>query len=112
MVPNHDARSLVLECSAISVLGDPIARAAQGLKPDALVAVMTPLARFEPTPDGLVLTEISPGVTEAEIEQRTGFPVRPGNEVAERAPLSPAEAAALVELRAASARNRSEYGTE
>jgi glutaconate CoA-transferase, subunit B len=112
MVPNHDARSLVPECSAISVLGDPSARAAQGLKADALVAVITPLARFEPTPDGLVLTELSPGVSEADVEQRTGFAVRIGRNVAERAAPSVAEAAALAELRAASTRNRRAYGTE
>jgi acyl CoA:acetate/3-ketoacid CoA transferase beta subunit len=111
MIPVHDLRFLVQECSALSVIGDPVARAAAGLLPDALVAVLTPLARFEPSSDGLVLTEIAPGLTVAEVAQRTGWTVSLDTEVRERAPLSEAELGALAELRAAIEKNRRHYGS-
>jgi glutaconate CoA-transferase, subunit B len=111
MVPVHEPRFLVHECSAVSVLGDPVARAQWGMKPDALIAVITPLARFEPTPDGLVLTETAGGLTATEIGDRTGFPVRTAGKVAQRTALAGPEAAVLDELRVAAARNRSGDGT-
>jgi acyl CoA:acetate/3-ketoacid CoA transferase beta subunit len=110
MVPVHDRRFLVPECSLVSVVGDPAARAAAGLPPDALQAVMTPLGRFEPSPDGLVLTEIAPGLTVDGVAERTGWPMRAAAEVRERAPLSHDEAATLAELRAAVANNRRHDG--
>jgi glutaconate CoA-transferase, subunit B len=106
MLPVHDPRFLVQECSAVSVVGDPAAREAVGLRSDALVAVLTPLARFEPTHKGLVLTELVAGVTESELQERTGFPVRSAPRVAERAPLADDEARVLAELRTAGDRNR------
>jgi acyl CoA:acetate/3-ketoacid CoA transferase beta subunit len=111
MIPSHNPRFLVEECSALSVVGDPVARRAAGLLPNALVAVLTPLARFEPTDDGLVLTEVAPGLTVEEVAERTGWTIPPGTAVRERAPLSEVEAAALTELRAASARNRRQHGS-
>lgn len=105
MIPVHDPRFLVPECSALSVIGDPAARAAAGLSPNALVAVLTPLARFEPSSEGLVLTETAPEVTVDDVAQRTGWSVS-GDHVRRRAPLSEDEAAALSELRAASEQNR------
>ena len=105
MVPAHEARVLVERCSAISVLGDPVAREAAGLKRDALVAVLTPLARFEPSDDGLVLTELASGLTVDDVQARTGFAVRAASTVGERAPLGGDEARVLAELRAASERN-------
>lgn len=104
-VPVHTPRTLVERCSAISVLGDPVARAASGLRSDALVAVITPIARFEPTPEGLVLTEVSGGRTPEEVAEATGFAVRRAGEVRERGPLTAQEAGALEVLRAAAARN-------
>jgi glutaconate CoA-transferase subunit B len=105
-VPAHTPRSLVERCAALSVLGDPVAREAAGLARDALVAVVTPLARFEPTDEGLVLTEIADGVTRDELAERTGFAIRQVAEVGRRAPVSPEEAAALDRLEAAGAANR------
>jgi hypothetical protein len=111
MVPVHEPRFLVPECSALSVIGDPGARAAAGLHPDALVALITPLARFEPSRDGLTLTELTSGVTVAQLAELTGFEVRPGASVAERAPLDEQERAVLAELRAASHNNSRKHGS-
>jgi acyl CoA:acetate/3-ketoacid CoA transferase beta subunit len=111
MIPVHEPRFLVEQCSVLSVLGDPVAREAAGLAPGALVAVLTPLARFEPSPDGLVLTEIAPQLTVEEVDRRTGWEVRQAAEVTRRRPLSEAEASVLVELRAATEQNRSLHGS-
>jgi len=104
-VPVHDQRVLVERCAALSVLGDPVAREAAGLQRDALVAVITPLARFEPSDEGLVLTELAAGITVAALATRTGFTIRQADTVRERAPLSTEETEALAALEAASARN-------
>jgi glutaconate CoA-transferase, subunit B len=106
MVPAHDPRALVERCSALSVLGDPVERERQGLTRDALVAVLTPLARFEPSDEGLILTEVIEGQTPESIQEATGFPVRTAGEVAQRGALTDAEARELGVLRAAAARNR------
>jgi len=106
MVPAHDPRVLVEECSALSVVGDPVARQAAGLTRDALVAVLTPLARFEPSDDGLVLTEVVAGLSADQIQEKTGFAIRARDRLAERSPLTDDEADALAELRAATERNR------
>ncbi|MBI5104864.1 MAG: hypothetical protein HZB46_07745 [Solirubrobacterales bacterium] len=106
MVPAHEPRILVEECSVLSVLGDPVARASVGLAPAALVAVITPLARFVPSEDGLVLAELVEGVGEAELQERTGFDIRAAGEVARRVPLGDDERRVLGELRAATERNR------
>lgn len=104
-VPAHDPRVLVERCAALSVLGDPVARATAGLPPDSLVAVITPIARFEPSPDGLVLTEIADGTTIAAVAAQTGFVIRPATTVRTRPPLSADEADGLSVLLAAGARN-------
>jgi glutaconate CoA-transferase subunit B len=106
LVPAHDPRFLVEECSALSVIGDPVARDAVGLTRDALDAVITPLARFEPSDEGLVLTELVGGLSVDDIQAKTGFTLRVADTVAERAPLNDDEAAVLAELRAAAQRNR------
>jgi glutaconate CoA-transferase, subunit B len=106
----HDPRTLVDECSAVSVLGDPVARGAAGLKQDALVAVITPLARFEPSKDGLVLTELAPGMTRDEVAEQTGFPLRAAEAVRERGPATGEELKALATLREAAERNRRPHG--
>jgi glutaconate CoA-transferase subunit B len=111
MVPAHEPRFLVQECSLISVLGDPQARAELGLRPAALVAVFTPLARFEPTADGLVLTEIVAGLSVAELGARTGFPIRTAGAVRQRRGLDEVETASLAELRAAVVRNARRNGS-
>lgn len=105
MVGTHDPRSLVEACSAVSVLGDPKAREAVGLKRDALVAVITPLARFVPSDEGLVLEEVVAGMAADELSERTGFPIRVASQVTERAALTEEESRALADLRAAAAAN-------
>jgi glutaconate CoA-transferase, subunit B len=108
-VPKHDQRGLVERCAAVSVLGDPVARAELGLKADALVAVITPLATFTPSRDGLVLTTLAPGVSKETVAARTGFGIRVAEPPAERARLTSDEAAALAELSAAMQLNRRPY---
>lgn len=110
-VPVHDPRYLVERCAVLSVLGDPVAREAAGLKRDALAAVITPLARFEPTEDGLVLTEVAPDVTRETVAERTGFSFRSADALRERAPVSADEGAALDALTAAAAARRAIPGS-
>jgi acyl CoA:acetate/3-ketoacid CoA transferase beta subunit len=97
-VRHHSARVLVERVSRISVLGDPEARAAAGLPPHALRAVITPLARFEPSAAGLQLVEVAPGVTLDALAERTGFALAHRTEPRERRPLEEREAAALLHL--------------
>lgn len=104
-VPDHNPRSLVERCAALSVLGDPVARAAAGLRPDALQAVITPLARFEPSEEGLVLTELAHGVTVEVVAAQTSFALRIDAPPRERQPLTEEEYAALAHLRAATRAN-------
>lgn len=106
MVPKHDPRFLVEACTRISVVGDPEMRAAAGLRPDALVAVISPLATFVPSSDGLVLSQLSPGVSREALAERTGFEIRDTGNVAERPGLTGEEAEALAVLRRATAINR------
>ena len=106
MIPFHDPRSFVKECSALSVIGDPVRRRELGMRPDALVAVLTPIARLEPSDDGLVLAEVAPGVTVEDVGRRTGFALAAKEPVKQRAELDTQEAEVLRELRAAVARNR------
>lgn len=106
IAPHHDPRSLVEAVSEVSVVGDPVERARLGLDPAALVAVITPFARFEPTSDGLVLTEIVAGVSRDELAERTGFALRDGGEVRTRTPLSRDEKDVIAELRALAERSR------
>jgi glutaconate CoA-transferase subunit B len=111
MIPVHDRRSLVQECSAMSVVGDPATRTAVGLPPNALVAVLTPLARFEPSSNGLVLTEIALGLAVGDVAERTGWTIPRDAKVRERPALTEAEADALAQLRAASETNRRRHGS-
>lgn len=106
VVGDHSPRSLVERCSAVSVVGDPVRRAELGMAPDALRAVLTPLARFEPSPEGLVLTELEPGWTPAAVAERTGFPVRVSDDLRDREKPTDDERAALDLLREAATRNR------
>jgi glutaconate CoA-transferase subunit B len=109
IVPVHEPRYLVERCELISVLGDPAARRAAGLSPDALAAVLTPLARFETSAHGLVVTEINAGLNLEELAEHTGFELHPALEVAERPGLSQAEAAGIAELRVAADGNRADH---
>ncbi len=99
--PVHEPRFLVEEVSEVSVLGDPEARADVGLDPTALRAVITPLARFEPSPGGLVLTELAAGTGRDQVAAQTGFEVVPGPDVRERTALSSAEQETVDELKGA-----------
>lgn len=99
IAPKHEPRFLVDRCDLISVLGDPASRRAVGLRPDALVAVLTPLARFEPSERGLLLTEVTAGQSLDGLAQVTGFPLRIEAEVAERTAMEEPEKRALAELR-------------
>jgi acyl CoA:acetate/3-ketoacid CoA transferase beta subunit len=105
LVADHSPRTLVQQCSAVSVVGDPVRREALGMDPLALHAVLTPLARFEPSADGLVLTEVEPGWSVDDIAARTGFPLR-ASDVRERERPRDDELTALATLRDAAARNR------
>jgi len=102
----HDRRSLVDAVSDISVLGDPVERERLGLHPFALRAVLTPLARFEPTRQGLELTELSEGVDRDEVAERTGFEVHAARQVRTRPGLTDDERAVLAEVREAVERNQ------
>ena len=106
IVPQHEPRFLVERVAAASVVGDPVERRRLGLAPDALRAVITPLARFEPSPDGLVLTEIVEGVDRTRSAGRTGFPIREAATVEVRKPLSDAERETLADLRRHVERNQ------
>lgn len=109
IAPQHEPRFLVDRASAISVVGDPVERARLGLERDALRAVITPLARFEPSDKGLVLTELAAGADRAAVAERTGFAiVDSGAGVREREPLSAEEREVLSDLRQTVARNREE----
>ena len=99
--PVHEPRFLVEEVSEVSVLGDPPARAQVGLEPAALRAVITPLARFEPSPEGLVLTELAAGTDRDQVAAKTGFEIVEGPTVSERTPLSAAEREVIDELQRA-----------
>lgn len=104
-VAHHTPLVLVERCAALSVLGDRAAREAAGMRPDALHALITPLARFEPTDDGLVLAEISPGVTVEDVAERTGFAVRPAEGLRERPAVTTEEASTFAALAASAAAN-------
>jgi acyl CoA:acetate/3-ketoacid CoA transferase beta subunit len=106
VVADHSTRTLVPTCSAVTVVGDPVRRKAFGMDPQALRAVLTPLARFEPTPDGLVLTELEPGWTPEAVAERTGFPLQVSADLRDREKPTDEERRALDALRAAAARNR------
>jgi acyl CoA:acetate/3-ketoacid CoA transferase beta subunit len=97
-VRRHVPRVLVERTSRISVLGDPVARAAAGLPSQALRGVITPLARFEPGETGLQLTEIAPGMTVEEIQSRTGFRIKVTAQPHIRPPVSDDERAVLTQL--------------
>jgi acyl CoA:acetate/3-ketoacid CoA transferase beta subunit len=99
--PLHEPRVLVDEVSEVSVLGDPEGRARVGLDPAALRAVITPLARFEPSSAGLVLTELAAGVDLDQVAASTGFEIVASPSVSERTPLSALELKAIDELQRA-----------
>jgi glutaconate CoA-transferase, subunit B len=111
MIPAHDPRFLVQECSAISVVGDPVERRRLGLVPSALQAVLTPLARLEVDDGGLVLTETIEGMSIADVQAETGFEMRTRDDVGTRAALTSEEETTLAHLRDASTQNRRRYGT-
>jgi glutaconate CoA-transferase subunit B len=111
MIPAHDPRFLVTECSRISVVGHPPRRAELGLTADALQAVLTPLARFEPSNEGLVLTETVAGVSVDDVAEQTGFELRVADTVTTRAPLTDTEQTTLAHLRECSAQNRRRHGS-
>lgn len=97
-VRHHNARVLVERASRISVLGDPVERAAAGLPANALRAVITPLARFETSEAGLRLTEITPETTVEQLQGRTGFPIQVDPNLRTRPSLQDAERAVLTQL--------------
>lgn len=111
MVPVHDPRVLVPECSRISVVGHPRRRAELGLTANALEAVLTPLARFEPSDEGLVLTETAPGVGVDDVVAHTGFEVRVADHVGTRTPLTEEERTGLHRLRQLYDDNRRRHGS-
>lgn len=97
-VADHSPRVLVERVSRISVLGDPEARVAAGLPADSLHAVITPLARFRPGPEGLVVDQLAADASLEEVAERTGFPLRVAEEVTTRPPLEETETEVLERL--------------
>jgi hypothetical protein len=95
----------------VSVVGGPVGRERLGLAPRALTAVITPLARFEPSPDGPRLTEIVTGLDRAELARRTGLALGDGDAVRVRPELTAEERSVLAELREAVERNRAPLTT-
>jgi len=63
-----------------------------------LERLVTPLAVFRGTPDGLRLEALQPGATLEEVRRRTGFPVDPLPGLHTLAPPTPAEVAAIQAL--------------
>jgi acyl CoA:acetate/3-ketoacid CoA transferase beta subunit len=104
--PHHARTTLVPRVDAISILGDPVARREAGIDGRALVAVVTPKARFEPTDEGLLLTELAGDTTMSALRELTGFEVRVAREPGRRPPITPEEQAVLAELRAAEQTNQ------
>lgn len=78
----HDPRSLPTTVDFVTATGN-------------LDRVVTPLAVFRATRDGLRLEALQPGVTIEEVRRRTGFPVIPTEDCASLPPPTPAERAAL-----------------
>ncbi len=60
--------------------------------------VVTPLAVFRATPEGLRLEGLQPGATLDEVRRRTGFPVAPAGDVAPIPPPTEEERAELARL--------------
>jgi glutaconate CoA-transferase subunit B len=81
----HDPRAFPLAVDFVTATGN-------------LDRVVTPLAVFRATPDGLRLEGLQPGATLAEVERRTGFPVVPVADCTELPPPRPDELAALAAL--------------
>lgn len=97
-VRTHTRRVFVPRASRVSVLGDPVARSAAGFPRHALRAVITPLARFEPTDDGLRLAEVAPSSSIDEVAQNTGFTLTITDDVRVRPPLTEQEGDVLNRL--------------
>jgi glutaconate CoA-transferase, subunit B len=81
----HDLASLVAAVDFVTAKGN-------------LDRVVTPLAVFRATPDGLRLEALQPGVTIEEVSRRTGFRVEPLPGLSTLAPPTPGELVALAEL--------------
>lgn len=78
----HDPRSLVPAVDFVTATGN-------------LDRVVTPLAVFRATPEGLRLEGLQPGATLAAIREHTGFPVVPTEDCGPLAPPTSEELAAL-----------------
>jgi glutaconate CoA-transferase subunit B len=81
----HDPQSLVPAVDFVTATGN-------------LDRVVTPLAVFRATPDGLRLEALQPGATPEEVTRRTGFPVEPLPGLSTLAPPTSAELEALAVL--------------
>ena len=99
-MPWHGKRALIGKVDRISVLGDPVARAAMGLPANSLQEVITPLASFRPGPGGLELISTSPGVSLADVQAHTGFELCAHADCRERPAITADEHSALAQVRA------------
>jgi glutaconate CoA-transferase subunit B len=81
----HDPRSLVPQVDFVTATGN-------------LERLVTPLAVFRATDEGLRLEALMPGVTREEVERQTGFPVLPTEDCAALPPPTREELSALDEL--------------
>jgi glutaconate CoA-transferase, subunit B len=104
--PLHNRTALVQKVDMISILGDPVTRRRLGLDERALVAVITPQARFEPTDDGLFVTELAGDTELSKLRELTGFELRTNGEPWRRPPITPEEHAVLAALRETATSNR------
>jgi glutaconate CoA-transferase subunit B len=87
-------------------------RARLGLRTKGPTRLVTDLCVLEPDPRSkeMIVTSIHPGITRAQIAENTGWPVRYAAAVAETAPPTVAELAALRDLHARTARAHGQDG--
>jgi glutaconate CoA-transferase subunit B len=109
IIMTQGKRSFVGKLDFITSLGHGAGgdtRAKLGLKTKGPTRLMTDLAIFEPDPASkeMTVTAIHPGVTRAQIEENTGWPVRFAATVAETLPPTAQELEVLRELHARTAR--------
>ncbi|HVL69678.1 MAG TPA: CoA-transferase subunit beta [Vicinamibacterales bacterium] len=109
IVMKHGARAFVEKLDFLTSLGHgPTGRErrALGLATDGPTLIVTDLCTMRPDPDTneFKVASLHPGVTEAQVREHTGWPIAFHEQVAETAPPTPEELAALRDLMARTAR--------
>jgi glutaconate CoA-transferase subunit B len=108
IVMPHSRRAFVPRVDFVTTIGhgeDGTYRARVGLAAKGPSKVITDLCILEPDPDTneLVVTSVHPGVSEAQVKEETGWPVRMAAAVQTTSPPTPHELAVLRELQARTA---------